>query len=150
MDDLLEYRHEIYNGISIDADANERFPEESYFEYVTDLLSSAGILDNVEYRPYKNTRKGIRLDGYSWNALEKTLSGIVVNFGDDQDTLERLTKTEITAIGKRVIKFFNSVEDDRFIESLDPADPGRVAASEIRDFSMYFEIQNRTPYRPAS
>ena len=79
MDELLEYKNELFNIASIDADANEIFPEESFFEYVSELLGSAGILENVEYCPYRNSNRGIRIDGYSWNPLEKTISGIIVN-----------------------------------------------------------------------
>ena len=80
MDELLEYKREVYNAISIDSDANEIFPEESYFTYVSDILSDAGILDNVEYSPFRRTKTGIRIDGYSGNALEKTICGIVDDF----------------------------------------------------------------------
>lgn len=134
MDELLEYKNVVYNAISIDSNANETFPEESYFEYVSDLLSSAGILDNVEYCPFKNTRKGIRIDGYSWNALERTICGIIVDFTSEVDLIETLTQKEIKDIGKRVTRFFHSVGNDAFLESLDAADPGRIAASDIEPY----------------
>ena len=136
MDDLLEYKREIFNAISFESNTNKVFPEESYFEYVSDLLSNANIMDNVEYCPYKNTRKGIRIDGYSWNAHEKTICGIVVNFTNEPDGIETLTNTQIGEIGKRVTRFFQRVGDDAFIESLEVTDPGRIAASEIE---LYLE-----------
>lgn len=131
MDDLLDYKREVFERISFYADADEVFPEESYFEYVSDLLSSAGILDNVEYCPYRNTRKGIRIDGFSWNELERTLCGIVVNFTNEADVIETLTRTEIGDVGKRVTRFFENVDNESFIESLEVTDPGRIAATEI-------------------
>lgn len=136
MDELLEYKNRVFNTISIDSDSNEIFPEESYFEYVSDLLSNAGILDNVQYCPYRNTRKGLRIDGYSWNALERTICGIVVNFTNDSDFIETLTNSQIRDIGKRVARFFENVGIDSFIESLEVTDPGRIAASDI---SLYLE-----------
>ena len=131
MDELKVYKNEIFNTISIDSDTNSTFPEESYFEYVSDLLSNAGILDNVEYCPYKNTRKGIRIDGYSWNALEKTICGIVVNFTNELDVVDTLTNSQVGDIGKRVTRFFQNISNPAFIESLEVTDPGRIAASEI-------------------
>jgi len=131
MDELLEYKNEIFNAISIDSDTKEVFPEESFFEYVSDLLSGAGILDNVEYCPYKNTKKGVRIDGYSWNALERTICGIVVNITHEPDVIETLTNTQIGDIGKKVTRFFQSVGSKTFIDSLEVTDPGRIAASEI-------------------
>ena len=136
MDELLEYKNTVFNTISIDSDNNEVFPGESYFEYVSDLLSNAGILDNVEYCPYRNTRKGLRIDGYSWNALEKTICGIVVNFTNDPELIETLTNSEIGDIAKRVTRFFEHVAEESFIDSLEVTDPGRIAASDI---GLYLE-----------
>lgn len=131
MDELLQYKNEIYSVSNLDAQKKATFPEESFFEYVSELLSEAGILDDVEYCPYRNRHKGMRLDGYSWNSLEKTISGIIVNFTNESDVIETLTNTEITDIGKRVTKFFEASVDQSFIDNMEITDPGRVAADEI-------------------
>jgi len=133
MDELLEYKNELFNIASIDADANEIFPEESFFEYVSELLGSAGILENVEYCPYRNSNRGIRIDGYSWNPLEKTISGIIVNFTNESDVINTLINSQINDIGKRVTRFFDRIGDDKFIDSLEVTDPGRIAASDIAE-----------------
>ena len=134
MDELLEYKEKLFNDISIVSENEEVFPEESFFEYVSEVLSDAGILDNVEYCPYRNTRKGLRLDGYSWNALERTICGIIVDFTNEPDTSATLTNTVLTDIGKRVTRFFESATTKDFIESLEVTDPGRMAASDIDSF----------------
>ena len=134
MDELTEYKNELYNQANISADANGIFPEESFFEIVSEMVSGAGILDNIEYCPYRNSNKGMRIDGYSWNALEKTICGIVVNFTNEPDVIETLTGTEIKLIGKRVTKFFENVDSDSFIKSLEVTDPGRIAANYISSF----------------
>ena len=133
MDELLEYKNELFNIASIDADANEIFPEESFFEYVSELLGSAGILENVEYCPYRNTYRGIRIDGYSWNPLEKTISGLIVNFTNESDVINTLKNSQINDIGKKVTRFFDRVDDEKFINSLEVTDPGRVAAADIAE-----------------
>lgn len=132
MDELSEYKKQVFNSISIDSESKAVFPEESYFERVADLLSDVGILDNVEYCPYRNTRKGLRIDGYCWNPLERTICGLVVNFTNDPDVIETLTSTEIRDISRRVTRFLETVGDQSFIDSLEVTDPGRVAASELR------------------
>lgn len=134
MDELIEYKNNLFDIASIDSEANEVFPEESFFGYVSDLLSSAGILDNVEYCPYRNSNRGMKIDGYSWNALEKTICGIVTNFTNEIDVINTLTNTEINDIGKRVTRFFEHVEDVRFIDSLEVTDPGRIAAVDIAEY----------------
>ena len=98
MDELLEYKEKLFNDISIVSENEEVFPEESFFEYVSEVLSDAGILDNVEYCPYRNTRKGLRLDGYSWNALERTICGIIVDFTNEPDTSATLTNTVLACL----------------------------------------------------
>lgn len=133
MDELLEYKKEVYNAISIDSDANEIFPEESYFTYVSDILSDAGILDNVEYSPFRRTKTGIRIDGYSWNALEKTICGIVVDFSSEPDVIETLTNTQIGDIGKRVTRFFQGIGSKAF-DKLEVTDPGRTVASDLEPY----------------
>jgi AIPR protein/abortive infection phage resistance-like protein len=134
MDELLEYKKDIYNTISIDSDTKEVFPEESYFEYVSEILSNAGIIDDVQYSPYKNTKRGIRIDGYSWNALEKTVYGILVIFTNEPDVVDTLTNTQINDLGKKVTRFFENIGNQGFIESLEVTDPGRIAASDIEPF----------------
>ena len=131
MDDLKEYKKSLFEDASIDSEANEIFPEESFFDYVSNLLSETGILDNVEYCPYRNTNKGIKIDGYSWNPLEKTISGIVVNYTNEPDVINTLTNTEITNIGNRVTRFFENIQDPNFTQTLEVTDPGRMAAEEI-------------------
>lgn len=131
MNELLEYKKKVFNTISIDSDNNEVFPGESFFEYVSDLLANAGVLDNVEYCPYRNTRKGLRIDGYSWNELEGAICGIVGNFTNDPELIETLTNTEIGDIAKRVTRFLEQAAKESFIDSLEVTDPGRIAASDI-------------------
>jgi len=133
MDELLEYKKRIYNEISIDSDVNEIFPEESYFTYVSDILSNAGILDNVEYTPFRRTKAGIRIDGYSWNALEGTICGIVVDFSNEPDVIEVLTNTQIGDIGKRVTRFFKGIGSNAF-DKLEVTDPGRIVASDLKPY----------------
>lgn len=134
MDELREYKNELFNIAAIDSDANEVFPEESFFEYVSQLLGNAGILDNVEYCPYRNSTRGIRIDGYSWNPLEKTICGIIVNFTNELDVINTLTNAQINDIGKKVTRFFERVEDSKFISSLEVTDPGRIAATDIATY----------------
>jgi hypothetical protein len=134
MDDLLEYKNGLLGAISLASEEKEVFPEESFFEYVSELLSSTGILDNVDYCPYRNSSKGIRVDGLSWNSLEKTICGIVVDLSNDPESVGTLAQAELDAIGKRVVRFINSAIKDSFLNLLEVTDPGRVAALDVREY----------------
>jgi hypothetical protein len=131
MEQLVEYKAELFNKISIEAESNSSFPEESFFNYVSDLLAEVGILDDVEYSPFKNTNKGIRIDGYSWNPLEKTVSAIIVDFTNEPEISKSLSNSQIRDLAKRASRFLENVCQEKFIESLEITDPGRFAASEI-------------------
>lgn len=134
MDELIEYKNELFGFASVDSEAKEVFPEESFFEYVSELLSNAGILDNVEYCPYRNSSRGIKIDGYSWNALEKTICGIIINFTNELNVINTLTNSEINETGKRVTRFFENILNKNFMDSLEVTDPGRIAASNIAKY----------------
>ena len=133
MDELLEYHRELFDLCAIGAEANESFPQESFFDFVSELLSNAGILDNVEYCPYVNSRAGIKIDGYSWNELEKVISIICIDFTNDRDELETLKNDAINKSGERVRRFIEKVGDDKFYHTLAVTDPGRLALDEISE-----------------
>lgn len=131
MKELLEYRNSTFDSRSPDSDGNSIFLEESFFIYVSDMLSNAGILDDAEYCPHQNASRGTRIDGYSWNALEKTICGIIIDFTNNPNELETLTNTQIEKLSKRLTRFFENAGNESFINSLDMNDHGHMAASAI-------------------
>lgn len=133
MDDFLEYKNSLLGAVAADSDEREVFPEESFFEYVSELLANAGILDDVEYCPFRNSRKGIRIDGLSWNALEKTLCAIVVDLGNEPEVVGSLPRSELDSISKRVVRFIESATKASFLNALEVTDPGRIAALDVRE-----------------
>ena len=133
MDDLLEYHRELFDLCAIGAEANQAFPQESFFDFASDLLSNAGILDNVEYCPYVDSRMGIKIDGYSWNNLEKVISIICLDFTNDREEIELLNKAAINKAGDRARGFTEKVGDQKYYESLAVTDPGRMAFDEIAE-----------------
>ena len=108
------------------------FEQEAFFEVTTSMLSEAGILDNVSYAPFISTSRGMRIDGYSWNELEKTLSGIVVHY-DGDDEVATLTKTEITKLSNRVEKFMSRLGDESFLDTLEES-TDRVVADDMAHY----------------
>ena len=55
----------------------------NFFEEISKILTDRGIYDDIEQHVYINTQKGINIDGYCWNDIEKVLSGIIVKYSDD-------------------------------------------------------------------
>ena len=134
MDELLEYHQELFDLCSIGAEANATFPQEGFFEYAHEMLGDAGVLDNIEYCPYVNSRLGIKIDGYSWNELEKVINIICIDYTNERDIIESLTNEMIKKAGERVTRFIEKIGDQRFYESLASTDPGRDAFNLISEF----------------
>ena len=134
MDELLEYHQELFDLCSIGAEANATFPQEGFFEYAHEMLGDAGVLDNIEYCPYVNSRLGIKIDGYSWNELEKVINIICIDYTNERDIVESLTNETIRKAGERVTRFIEKIGDRRFYESLASTDPGRDALNLISEF----------------
>ena len=134
MDDLLEYHQELFDLCSIGAEANATFPQEAFFNYTHEMLGDAGILDNIEYCPYINSPKGMKIDGYSWNSLEKVINIICVDYTNERDVIETLANKPINKAAERVARFIESVGDQKFYKTLATSGTGRVALDFITDF----------------
>ena len=111
MDDLIEYHQEIFDHCSIGAEANSTFAQEGFFEYGNEMLGEAGQLDNIEYCPYLNSRLNIKIDGYSWNELEKSINIIYIDYTNERDVIKTLTSEDIKKSGKKVTRFIEKIGD---------------------------------------
>jgi hypothetical protein len=125
-----DFRRDLLNRLKLTALEHLSFEEELFFEEVSELLQSAGILDDIEYAPYRSTSKGMRLDGYSWNELEKTLS-IIVNHYSGDEKAPNLTNSDINKIAGRATKFLEQLDSAKFLDSLEVSSD-RVVADQLR------------------
>lgn len=128
MEQLLQFKNELINGVKLSAEKDLCFEEEKFFELVSESISEAGILDNIEYHPYRNTNKFMKIDGYSWNALEKTLSGIITDYEDIEGILT-ITKSDLVKLGKNVSRFLEKIDDEVFLDSLEESTDRVIANS---------------------
>ena len=130
-----EYRNEFLNKIRAAAESQGTYLEEEFFRFTTSMLAEAGLLDDVEYKDYRDTRQGLRIDGYNYNILERQVSAIVVHF-DGEDDQKTITKSELEKIGKRAARFLEKIDDQKFLDRLDETDPGKQIASAL---NVYLE-----------
>ena len=132
MSDLNNYREEFLNRIRSAAESQGTLLEEEFFHSTTSMLSEAGYLEDIEYKDYRNTRLGLRIDGYNYNPLEKQVSAIIIHFdGQDDPKSRTTTKSELEKIGKRAARFLEKLDDTKFIEDLDPTDPALEILSSL-------------------
>ena len=104
---LQDFLTELLNSLKIDAEVASPFQEHNFIEYAAELLSGAGIYDNIEQNNFKDINRGIKIDGFNWNPLERILSGIIVNFSGEP-TPGSISKTEIEKLGRRASKFIEN------------------------------------------
>ena len=126
--DIFEYKEELHQDIALDSAIAELYPEESFFDLVSSVLSDAGIVDDMEYAPFRDTPRGMKLDGFSWNELEKVFCGVIVHLGEDPFDIETISRKEIEAFGKRVFKYLSEATSTQFRESLDVSSIGKSTA----------------------
>ena len=107
---LQEFLSELLNSLQIDAEVASPYQEHNFFDYATELLSEAGIYDNIEQKDFRDINRGMKIDGFNWNPLERILSGIIVNFSGDS-SLGAISKAEIEKLGKQTAKFIGKIED---------------------------------------
>ena len=134
-----EYRNEFLNKIRAAAESQGTYLEEEFFRFTTSMLAEAGLLDDVEYKDYRDTRQGLRIDGYNYNILERQVSAIVVHF-DGEDDQKTITKSELEKIGKRAARFLEKIDDQKFLDRLDETDPGKQIASALNSVTSKIAI----------
>ena len=82
--DLIECKKDLLDDLELASISEEysAFTEENFINLITELLSDAGIYEDIEIKQYRHDRRGIKLDGYNWNPLEKILSIFVIKFSN--------------------------------------------------------------------
>lgn len=104
-----DFRQEMLAG----AEANSTYQLESFMERVSSELIETGFVEGYEQCHFR-TPRGMRVDGY-WFTDEGALDLFVADF-DCRRELETLTRTDVDAAFKRVVKFFEASLD----RSLEP------------------------------
>ena len=129
--DLLSYKKDLYFDIGLDSEYEGVFAEESFFNLATNNLQQAGIVDDVEACAFRDSRRGIKLDGYCWNPLEGSLCALISVLSEDDSDLTTISKTEIQRAGGRVTKFLEKCVTPAFVSTLDPASGAYTCASYV-------------------
>ena len=131
MNDYVDYKKEFLNRIRAGLEANSISTEDNFFEDVSELLMDRGLYDDIEPKQYRNTNKGIFIHGYSWNDVEKILSGVIVKFSNNEEIVT-ISQSEIEKLGKQCSKFISNIDNEKFFDSLAVTDPGRELVETMR------------------
>ncbi len=148
LDDLKDFKRDFINRCRAGLEATSTYTEENFFNEVAQILMDRGIYDDIEPKDYKNPTKGIFIHGYSWNDVEKILSGIIVKFSNDEDICT-ISQSEIEKLGKQCSKFIANIDNAKFIDNMAVTDPGRELAETMmlyKNDAIKFRIIILTDY----
>ena len=118
-----EFSKDLFQEILSEADADERFAEDVFFDRYCSFLTDAGEIDTADRADHRSL--GVRVDGYGGDPVSSsgTLSLIIADFNQSPE-VGRLVATEMNAIFQRVSKFLNKSLDMKWRNSLEETSPG--------------------------
>ena len=148
-DDIDQFYQDFFQDIRSSADANGDFLEASFVERFCGYLIDAGEFDTYDAGHYR-AAKGMRVDGYAGDPIEElgVLTLFISDFNQD-DKLATLTKTDMTAIFKRLENFYIRARDPNFCYELEETSTGfgiaEMISSRVDDINRvrFFLLSNR-------
>ena len=147
--ELIDFKKDLLNLVRVAADVSGDVHQEKFFEDMSELLCEAGVYDDIQNDSYVNSRKGIRIDGWNWNKTERILSAVITKFSNDEE-LVTISKTEIEKLGKQASRFLSSINDNKFLDSLDASDTALDLAKEMSSYLTDLGIDGDEGFRPAA
>ncbi len=127
---ILEFFHDFRQDLLAGAEANLSFQLSEFMGIVSSELVDTGFIDGYEFCHYR-AQRGIRVDGY-WFDDEGTLDLFIADF-ECRNELASLTKTEVDAMFRRLMKFFEVCIDKNLHLDLEETSPEYGLAREILD-----------------
>ncbi len=123
-DKLKGFYQNFFQDIRTSADADGDFLEASFVERFCEYLIDAGEFDTYDAGHYRAS-KGMRIDGYAGNPGDEdgVLTLFIADFSQD-DELATLTRTDMTAIFRRLENFYIRAKDPDFCYELEETSPG--------------------------
>ena len=133
--DLIECKKDLLDDLELASISEEysSFTEENFINTVTELLSDAGIYEDIEIKQYRHDRRGIKLDGFNWNPLERILSIFVIKFSNTEE-LVTINQSQIEKLGKQASKFIENIHSESFLDSLAATDTAREIIEAISGY----------------
>ena len=125
-----EFFHDFRQELMAGAEANESFQLSEFVNAVADELIDTGFIDGFEFCHYRAMR-GMRVDGY-WFNDEGALDLFIADF-ECRTELVSITKTEIDALFKRVVSFFETSVGKDFFRHLEETSPEYGLSRQIRE-----------------
>lgn len=124
--EILEFRKALLDEVAVNSEANNELSHTSFVNVFTEYLSDAGFISDFTYanyrRPFKAGRKNARVDGYSENIFEETVSLVIADFYNGAD-LVTLTKTDAMQSFKECMSFIEESFKGTLKSEIDKSNP---------------------------
>ena len=124
--DLYAFRKSLLDDVTYNSVANNEMRVTSFVNLFTEYLADAGFVIDFSCahykRPYKAGRRTARVDGYSQNHFEETVTIVIADF-DDSDEAKNLTKTEAMQVCKECTAFIEESVNGNLKIDIDKSDP---------------------------
>ena len=124
--EVLQFRSALLDEVSLNSEANNELKYTSFVNVFTDYLSEAGFISDFTYahyrRPYKAGRRNARVDGYSENIFEETLSLVIADFYNEANPIT-LTMTDAMQSFRECMAFIEESFNGNLRAEIDKSDP---------------------------
>lgn len=136
---IEDFLHSFRQDILANAETNKDFLEAEFIQNITNELIESGVIDGFELRHYRPATGGIRVDGYWFN--DTSLDLFIADFAN-RETVQSLTRTEVTQIFKRLENFFTASAEKNLFASLEETSQGYGLSRDIADRCESFSKVN--------
>lgn len=124
--EVLQFRRALLDDVTLNSEANNEQMYTSFVNVFTEYLSDAGFISDFTYahyrRPYKAGRRNARVDGYSENIFEETLSLVIADFYNEKSPVT-LTKTDAMQTFRECVAFIDESIKGNLRTEIDKSDP---------------------------
>ena len=125
-----EFFHDLGQELMAGAEAHSAFQLAEFMDTIANELMETGFIEGFEFCHYR-TQRGIRVDGY-WLNEEGALDLFIADF-ESRTELASLTQTEVNALFKRLVNFFESSHEKELYSDLEETSPEYGLARDIAD-----------------
>lgn len=125
-----EFFHDFRQDLLAGAEANGSFLLAEFMDVVSRELTETGFTEGFEFAHYR-AQRGMRVDGY-WFNDEGGLNLFVADF-DSRTELASLTRTDVDAVFKRLVNFFDASLRKNLAADLEITSPEYGLARQIAD-----------------
>ncbi len=124
--EIIQFRNALLDEVALNSEANNELKYSSFVNVFTEYLSDAGFISDFSYahyrRPYKAGRRNARVDGYSENIFEETISLVIADYYNEEDPVT-LTKTDAMQTFRECTTFVDESFKGNMKSEIDKSDP---------------------------